>query len=434
MSHGNAVTWSPFTCLPLASLTPSGLLELDRQDQEVELIQRGPLELRYESVEPMGPCPSFITKGVWETRNSELMVTVTTHRLVFFETVSSKRPIARFVHLSNLHATQPTGGPSMLHPNATHKLVLSTYTFGDVLLALKSSKDRDALDNQLQKAMDRKAWEVAVKFQQEQQVQNKLTQRKVGVDQILAKNKLKHQRAQKVANEALEGDAEQLLQQAQALLQVIQKYTKVLQKQQQSSDGSGMDEEDRIQAEKLSGLLQDMGMTAALTKDQVSSVNNSSKRGSRKRHNQDATDEAYYDLLARQVADFLLTPPRLEGMGGVVSLTDVYCLFNRARGTNMVSPEDLRGACDRLPSLGLGISQRTFPSGIVVLELDRRLKTPKEDLLQLLPITAMEASHIWKLSPLLAQEQLEEAERKGWVCRDATLETIRFYPNRFRDW
>ena len=28
-------------------------------------------------------------------------------------------------------------------------------------------------------------------------------------------------------------------------------------------------------------------------------------------------------------------------------------------------------------------------------------------------------------------EQLEEAERLGWLCRDTTLSTARFYPNKF---
>lgn len=113
-------------------------------------------------------------------------------------------------------------------------------------------------------------------------------------------------------------------------------------------------------------------------------------------------------------------------------------MFNRARGTNLISPEDLRQACDLLGELHLGISQRTFPSGIVVLQLDQQFTTTgenqKKSLLELCPTTALEASHTLKLSPLLALEQLEEAERQGILCRDTTLETTRFYPNRFDEW
>jgi ESCRT-II complex subunit VPS36 len=40
-----------------------------------------------------------------------------------------------------------------------------------------------------------------------------------------------------------------------------------------------------------------------------------------------------------QLADFLRGP--LERAGGMMTLPDVYCLFNRARGTELVSPDDL---------------------------------------------------------------------------------------------
>jgi ESCRT-II complex subunit VPS36 len=53
--------------------------------------------------------------------------------------------------------------------------------------------------------------------------------------------------------------------------------------------------------------------------------------------------------LARQLADFLAAP--LAKAGGVMMLPDVYCLFNRARGTELVSPDDLIQACDAFPQV-----------------------------------------------------------------------------------
>lgn len=44
-----------------------------------------------------------------------------------------------------------------------------------------------------------------------------------------------------------------------------------------------------------------------------------------------------------QLADFVKLP--LEKSGGMIALVDVYCLFNRARGTELISPEDLLQAC-----------------------------------------------------------------------------------------
>jgi ESCRT-II complex subunit VPS36 len=40
-----------------------------------------------------------------------------------------------------------------------------------------------------------------------------------------------------------------------------------------------------------------------------------------------------------QLADFLAL--HLDKTQGVMTLPDVYCLFNRARGSELVSPEDL---------------------------------------------------------------------------------------------
>jgi len=406
--------WSCFTCLPEAGLTPSGLLQLDTKDGEVELIRRGQLELRHSGVDPMAPCPKDCTRGVWQSRATNLVLTVSTHRLVFFD----ERNRARFLHLSNIHQLELAGGSSITHWNASFKILLSTYTYGDLVVAFRSKnaqKDRDSCHQQIEKALNRRAWENATRLQEKQSNVSSMARRRVGVDHILTKNHMKHKEAARIAEVALSGDAERLLREAGELLSVIHKYTTLLQK----SKDTKSDDQD---TEKLSGLLRDMGMTSALTKNQV----NSGKGGN---------GEDFHELLARQIADLIL--PKLRKVGGVISLTDVYCLFNRARGTNLVSPEDLSSACGMLGGkLRLGISKRTFPSGVVVLQLDDIFAgdNQMQKVIGMCPTTPLEASHILGLSPLLALEQLEDAERRGFLCRDVTLETITFYPNKFLSW
>lgn len=58
----------------------------------------------------------------------------------------------------------------------------------------------------------------------------------------------------------------------------------------------------------------------------------------------------YHQELSRQLADFLTGP--LAAAGGVMLLPDVYCLFNRARGTELVSPDDLMQACEAFQQVG----------------------------------------------------------------------------------
>jgi ESCRT-II complex subunit VPS36 len=57
----------------------------------------------------------------------------------------------------------------------------------------------------------------------------------------------------------------------------------------------------------------------------------------------------YHQELSRQLADFLAGP--LARAGGVLMLPDVYCLFNRARGSELVSPDDLLQACEAFPQV-----------------------------------------------------------------------------------
>ena len=52
----------------------------------------------------------------------------------------------------------------------------------------------------------------------------------------------------------------------------------------------------------------------------------------------------------------------------MMTLTDVYCRVNRARGLELLSPEDLLNASRQLASLSLPIVLRVFDSGVMVLQ------------------------------------------------------------------
>ena len=388
--------WSPVQSLPQASLTPSGLLVLDVEDGEVELMRRDFVELRFEGLEPL-PNPGM--GGVWTDRNVNLCLTLTTHRMFF----TNNEKGAWFLHHSNVHNVCSAGGGYFKSP----KTIVSTYALGDLMLCFRGSqplKDRDDLNKHLQKALERQAWQIKEKMETRQRTSNQIAARKVGVDAILTKSVLRHKEAAKLTDSAFEGDAETLLREAGELVKIITKYVSTLE-----HNGEGNPEEVH-----LTDMLSNMGMTSALSKSDMRGNN-------------------FYDLLARQLADFLL--PKLKSAGGVMTLTDVYCLFNRARGTNLISPDDILTAASLLGDLKLGMSLRSFPSGVKVIQQDAfddvsMAKKLKELSLQK-PLTALHISRDLHIPSLLAQEQLLAAERLGYLCRDVTLETTRFYPNRF---
>ncbi|EDW19710.1 vacuolar protein-sorting-associated protein 36 [Drosophila mojavensis] len=142
------------------------------------------------------------------------------------------------------------------------------------------------------------------------------------------------------------------------------------------------------------------------------------------------SNTAYFNSLAQQICEMLLDP--IEEHGGMMSLADVYCRVNRARGLELLSPEDLLHACERLSG---PIKLRRFPSGAMVLQLeshdDELISIDTlEKVRSAESLAVEELAKQLNISLLLAKERLLVAERLGKVCRDESVEGLRFYPNR----
>ncbi|XP_053141054.1 vacuolar protein-sorting-associated protein 36 isoform X3 [Hemicordylus capensis] len=125
-----------------------------------------------------------------------------------------------------------------------------------------------------------------------------------------------------------------------------------------------------------------------------------------------------------------------EERGGIMSLTEVYCLVNRARGLELLSPEDLVNSCKMLEALKLPLRLRIFDSGVMVIELqshneEEMLAAALEMVSEKGSLTAEEFAKLVGMSVLLAKERLLLAENMGQLCRDDSVEGLRFYPNLF---
>ena len=77
----------------------------------------------------------------------------------------------------------------------------------------------------------------------------------------------------------------------------------------------------------------------------------------------------YFTELAREVEKFAFGV--LDKCGGVLALVDIYCMYNRARGTDLISPEDLIIACEKMNEVSQRVMLRTFTSGVKVLQLSK---------------------------------------------------------------
>ncbi|XP_077519040.1 vacuolar protein sorting 36 [Amblyomma americanum] len=142
----------------------------------------------------------------------------------------------------------------------------------------------------------------------------------------------------------------------------------------------------------------------------------------------------YHRELAKQLVEVL--EKTVQDSGGILALTDVYCRINRARGLELLSPEDLLNACKLMESLQLPLKLHVFASGVTVLKLatENDEKTSAETR-QMIDehgsLSAEQFSPLVHISVILAKERLICAEQKGLLCRDDSVEGLRFYPNLF---
>lgn len=165
------------------------------------------------------------------------------------------------------------------------------------------------------------------------------------------------------------------------------------------------------------------------------------------------SDNQYYRSLAKQICEILLNP--ISEMGGMMALADVYCRVNRARGLELLSPEDLLNACKIMESLDLPLKLYQFNSGVMVLQLqslnDESVAEATADLVMVFSfivifivcvffwlqleekgsLSCEELAQLLGISVVLAKERFRTAENLGKCCRDDSMEGLRFYPNLF---
>lgn len=142
----------------------------------------------------------------------------------------------------------------------------------------------------------------------------------------------------------------------------------------------------------------------------------------------------YYCSLARQICNVLVLT--ITDIGGIMTLSDVYCRVNRSRGLELLSPEDLLHACSIMEDLDLPLRMHRFQSGVKVLQtndldgdsiIDSTMSVIKANG----SVTSMELSQELSISVILAKERLLATENIGRTCRDESISGLRFYPNLF---
>ena len=168
------------------------------------------------------------------------------------------------------------------------------------------------------------------------------------------------------------------------------------------------------------------------------------------------SEALYLAELARNLAEFLTDDTKgvLKKEGGVMTLVDLWAMFNRARdGVELIGPPDFEKAARLWERLKLPVRLRQFKNGLLVVQQAERSddKTiaqllswlqethapPKESSLNLrvdfetfgAGITPQDAAQHFGWSVGVAIEELEMAEEKGALCREEGREGLRFWEN-----
>ncbi|KAG6118576.1 hypothetical protein E4U13_008412 [Claviceps humidiphila] len=224
-------------------------------------------------------------------------------------------------------------------------------------------------------------------------------------------------------------DLEALMSSAKEVVALAERFAR----QSNVANGGATAEENAILAESAAQL----GMMT--TKDIVGSG---------------SSESLYLSELSRNLADFLADDARgvLKRAGGIITLVDLWAMFNRARGgVELVSPMDFEKAARLWESLKLPVRLRTFRSGVMVVQgrdctdesTMKSLIDWLNDLHEFPPerdvtwdwrkfgrgVTALETAQRFGWSIGVAEEELLMAEEQGVLCREEGLEGLKFWKN-----
>ncbi|KAK3294299.1 EAP30/Vps36 family-domain-containing protein [Chaetomium fimeti] len=246
-----------------------------------------------------------------------------------------------------------------------------------------------------------------------------------------------HSQAMRKNNELVIGTAFEDLEALMASAKEIVALADTFARQVKGASGTSSASENALLADSVSQL----GLIT--TKDIVGS---SSGAG--------GSDSLYLSELARTLAEFLTDDRRgvLRRAGGIMSLVDLWAVFNRARGgVELVSPADFEKAAALWETLGLPVRLRTFKSGVKVVQGSdwtdettiKALLGWLRDLHEFPPerevpwdwhmfgrgVTARDVAERFGWSIGVAEEELEMAEERGVLCREEGIEGLKFWEN-----
>jgi len=250
--------------------------------------------------------------------------------------------------------------------------------------------------------------------------------RNTGVGGLIRKQERDLQAADALVGQATT-DLKALMQRAKEVVHIVKKYSAYTEERSAARgggdhSGASSDAGESVMSEnEMENILQSIGMISPVTKQSAGRL--------------------FHQQLARELADVLSSEDRLQRIGGMITLTDLYCLCNLARGTELISPDDLLQAAKLMEQLHLKMRLRRFDSGVLMIQstsLDEETlckhlaeMSVQDAVFRREGILASDLAHRMSLSIFVAKEHLLMAEQRGVLCRDDSIRGVAFFPNQF---
>ncbi|CAL4973481.1 unnamed protein product [Urochloa decumbens] len=410
--------------LPSASVTASGRPVLSAGEVERNLLPLADLEPEENPrLAPLRGC----------------LLALTSHRLIFLHEPSRSArglPLAAVVHAyppHRRHSHNPlrsifsSSSSSSQHHRIRLQISMPPARSEVVAIVVTCKADVDVFFGRLLEAIRARAWEMTpaaapasgapVAEGAAPAEDTAIRMPVVGVSGILRMEQESWESAGQNLQDAFQ-DLNALMSKAKEMMQLAEKMR--LKLLTNSSTEPNSNDEEMGSKQDMQDLLLSVGIVSPVTKETAGAL--------------------YHQQLSLQLADFVRIP--LDKAGGMMALVDVYCLFNRARGTELISPEDLLQACSLWEKVDVPVMLRKFDSGVKVIqtkthsdeEVFARILSlaQKPDALQK-GISPSDAAFTLGIAPALAKEHLLNAENKGLLCRDVSPDGFRFFINLFND-
>lgn len=357
---------------------------------------------------------------------------LTTHRILWLDQLhlrGASLPLSSIAHIS-----PPKKSLKTMFASPRIRLQLLIPQQPTISLVFRGQSNPDPFFAKLAELLHMKAWETAQHDNPQQPLHptganhpsslgaasgpSRLKPAMAGVSGILRKEQEQWEETDKVLHDAFL-DLNALMSKAKEMVILAEKMRARL-LAAPGEQSSSVDDDELGSKQEMQDWLLSVGIASPVTKETAGAL--------------------YHQQLSRQLADFVKVP--LHKAGGMLALLDVYCLFNRARGTELISPEDLLQACTIWEKIDVSVMLRRFDSGVMVIqeksqnddEVFARVKSlvMKPETMRV-GLSASDAARALGIAPALAKEHLLTAEKKGYLCRDDGPDGLRFFLNFFKD-